>query len=83
MSRALKGVLIFTAVEVVTLIAWLVLAGVPFGQKLIAAIVLAVGLFGEHYVSVNVGNGRPPFGPRPRVASGRCCSSAHPARYRP
>lgn len=57
----LKGVLIFTAVELVTLVAWLILAGVPFTGKLGAVLVLAVGLFIEHAVSVNVGHGKPPF----------------------
>lgn len=65
MSRALKGVIIFTVVEIVTLVLWLILAGVPFNGKGLAVVVLAVGLFIEHYVSVNVGNGRPAFGPLP------------------
>ena len=65
MSNALRGVLIFTLVEVVTLVVWLILAGIPFNGKVLAVIVLAVGLFVEHYVSVNVGAGRPPFGPLP------------------
>lgn len=65
MSKALKGVIIFTAVEVVTLVLWLVLAGVPLNGKLIAIVVLTAGLFIEHYISVNVGHGRPPFGPLP------------------
>lgn len=65
MNRALNGVLLFTGVEVATLIAWLILAGIPFHGGYLAAIVLAIGLFVEHYVSVNVGNGRPAFGPLP------------------
>lgn len=65
MNRALKGVIIFTVVEVVTLVLWLVLAGLPLNGKVAAIVVLTVGLFVEHYVSVNVGNGRPPFGPLP------------------
>lgn len=65
MSRALRGVIIFTVVEIVTLVLWLILAGVPFNGKGLAVVVLAVGLFIEHYVSVNVGNGRPAFGPLP------------------
>lgn len=63
--KALTGVIIFTVVEIVTLVAWLILAGVPFRGGYVAVIVLAIGLFVEHYVSVNVGNGRPPFGPLP------------------
>lgn len=65
MRRALIGVIIFTAVEVVGLVAWLILAGVPFNGQVGAVIVLTAFLFVEHYVSVNVGNGRPPFGPLP------------------
>jgi hypothetical protein len=61
MNKALSGVIIFTLVEVVTLVAWLVLAGVQFNGKVLAVIVLLLGLFIEHYVSVNVGRGRPPF----------------------
>ena len=65
MSRALKGVILFTLVEVVALVAWLILAGVPFRGGYAAVVVLSVGLFVEHYVSVNVGAGRPPFGKLP------------------
>jgi hypothetical protein len=43
----------------------LILAGIPFGSGYLAAGVLAVGLFVEHYISVNVGAGRPPLGPLP------------------
>ncbi len=63
--RALTGVILFTVIEIVTLVVWLVLAGVAFDGKVLAVLVLAVGLFLEHYVSVNVGAGRPPFGPLP------------------
>jgi hypothetical protein len=59
----LRGVIIFTVVEVITLVLWLILAGIPFSGKYLAVIVLAVGLFVEHYVSLNVGHDRPPFGP--------------------
>ena len=65
MRKALQGVLLFTAIEIVTLVVWLILAGVSFNGRIIAVVVLAVGLFLEHYVSVNVGAGRPPFGPLP------------------
>lgn len=44
---------------------WLILAGVPFTGKALAVVVLVIGLFLEHYVSVNVGHGRRPFGPLP------------------
>jgi len=65
MTRALRGVLLFTAIEIVTLVVWLILAGMPFNGGVLAVLVLTVGLFVEHYVSVNVGAGRPPFGPLP------------------
>jgi len=61
----LRGILIFTVIEVVTLVAWLILAGLPFKGGIVAVVVLAVGIFIEHYVSVNVGAGRKPFGPLP------------------
>lgn len=68
MSKALKGVLLFTAIEVVGLVVWLALAGLPFNgsvKEVLAVVALTVFLFGEHYVSVNVGNGRTAFGPLP------------------
>ncbi len=63
--KALRGVILFTVVEIITLVVWLVLAGVPFHFNLLhvlAVVVLAIGLFTEHYISVNVGAGRPPLG---------------------
>jgi hypothetical protein len=63
--KALRGILLFTGVEIVTLVAWLILAGVPFNGGYAAVAVLAVGLFAEHYASVNVGAGRAPFGKLP------------------
>lgn len=67
--KALQGVILFTLIEWVTLVGWgAILAlgfGLPFIFQAIAAGVLAVGLFAEHYVSVNVGAGRKPFGPLP------------------
>lgn len=71
MNNALVGVVIFTLIEWVTLVVWGLLlklgvnVGVSLGTQIVAAVVLLVGLFGEHYVSVNVGAGRPPFGPLP------------------
>ena len=47
MSRALKGTLIFTAVEIVTLAAWLILD--QQGHKVAAVIVLGAGLFVMEY----------------------------------
>lgn len=68
MNRALVGVIVFTVIELVTLVVWLVFAGLPFGggpREIVAVAILTVGLFLEHYVSVNVGAGRPIFGPLP------------------
>lgn len=59
--KSLRGLILFTLLEVVTLVVWLVLAGVPFDGKIAAVIVLAVGLFVEHLVALNVGAGLPPF----------------------
>jgi len=61
----LRGVILFTVVEVITLVLWLVLAGVPFTGHYVAVIVLVVGIFIEHYISVNVGAGRRPFAKYP------------------
>lgn len=63
--KALIGTIVFTAIELVTLVVWLILAGIPFDGKYGAIVVLAIGLFIEHYVSVNNGAGRPLFGPLP------------------
>jgi hypothetical protein len=63
--KALRGVILFTVIEVITLVAWLILAGVPFGGGYLAVVILAVGLGVEHYVALNVGAGRPAFGPLP------------------
>ena len=57
----LAGTILFTVIEVITLVVWLILA--RNGETVLSAAVLAGGLFLEHYVSVNVGAGRPPFGP--------------------
>lgn len=62
MSRTLRGVLLFTGVELATLVLWGVILdlgkGLPFRTQLLAATVLAVGLFVEHLISVNVGRER-------------------------
>ena len=69
MAKALRGVILFTVIELVTLVVWGVIlklgSGLSLVTQVVAAAVLAVGLFVEHYVSVNVGNGRPAFGPLP------------------
>lgn len=69
MSKALKGVILFTAIEEVTLVAWGAILALGLGlsvtTQVVAAAVLLVGLFAEHYVAVNVGAGRAPFGPLP------------------
>ena len=65
MSKALRGVIVFTLIEEVILVVWGLLLelgkGLPLGTQILAAVVLFVGLFVEHAVSVNVGRGRPPF----------------------
>lgn len=63
MSQTLRGTLIFTAVELVILVAWgLILdlgKGLSLQRQILAAAVLAVGLFVEHVISINVGRKRP------------------------
>jgi hypothetical protein len=58
MSSFLK-IVIFTAVEVVGLVAWLILAGLPFQGHVEAVIVLFAVLLVEHIFSHNTGRGRP------------------------
>jgi len=53
------GVVLFTAIEVVTMVGWLALA--LRGHSFAAIVVLIVGLFLEHLVSYNVGTGQPSF----------------------
>lgn len=62
MSKALKGVILFTLIEVVTMVGWLYFAN---RGNILGVLILTVGLLAEHAVSVNVGNGRRPFGPLP------------------
>lgn len=52
-ARALRGVIVFTIVEIVTLSAWLYYA--LKGQQAASIAVLAVGLFIEHYIATQVG----------------------------
>lgn len=52
------GILIFTVVEVITLVVWLVLAGLPLNGHISAVVVLFVGIFIEHYISVTVSQKR-------------------------
>ena len=63
--KALNGVILFTVIEWVTLVVWGVILelgkGLSFRTQVVAALLLAAGLFLEHFVSVNVGRGRPPF----------------------
>ena len=56
----LAGTILFTVIEVITLVVWLILA--RNGETIPSVVVLAVGLFLEHYVSVQVGAGKPWFG---------------------
>lgn len=62
MSKALRGVVLFTVIEIVTMIGWLFFAN---RGNVLGVLVLSAGLFLEHYVSVNVGAGRPVLGPLP------------------
>lgn len=61
----LQGIIVFTAIELVTLVAWGAILGLgrglSIGTQIVAAVILAGGLFVEHLVSVNVGLGRPFF----------------------
>jgi hypothetical protein len=63
MSQTLKGTILFTAIELVTLVVWGVIlrlgAGLPFRTQVVAVVVLAAGLFVEHAISVQVGRGEP------------------------
>lgn len=63
MSSVLRGTIIFTLIEEVTLVAWGAILelgkGLSLQTQIIAALVLLVGLFFEHLVSVNVGRKRP------------------------
>lgn len=63
MSQILRGTIIFTLIEEVTLVVWGLLLdlgkGLSLNQQILAAAVLLVGLFLEHLVSVNVGRKRP------------------------
>ena len=55
------GVVVFTVIEVVTLVVWLILAGLPFDPSpahIAAVLALAIGIFFEHFVSYNVGTGQ-------------------------
>lgn len=52
-------VVIFTAIELVALSAWLVGSGVHI--TVLGGVLLTVGLFFEHFVAFNVGTGQPTF----------------------
>jgi hypothetical protein len=57
-GKAFLFLILFTVVEVVTLVYWLVLAGVPLTvttPHILAVVVLIVGLFIEHYLSLRAG----------------------------
>lgn len=62
MSRAWKGVVLITAVEVATMVGWLFFAN--RGDAL-GVLILTGGLVVEHYIAINVGAGRPVLGPLP------------------
>lgn len=61
-TNRIIGIIIFTVVEVVTLVLWLIFAGLSFNapgsHPILAIVVLTIGLFIEHLVSVNVAVGR-------------------------
>ena len=63
MGRAFWGVVLFTVLEAIGFEVWIVGSNVHI--TLFGRIGLYVFLLLEHYVSVNVGNGRAPFGPLP------------------
>ncbi len=62
MSKAFIGVVLFTVIEVVTMVGWLFFAN---RSDSLGVVILTLGLLLEHYVAVNVGAGRPPFGSLP------------------
>ena len=61
--KTLGGIILFTAVEVVVLVAWGAVLdlgkGLPFWKQVVAVVILTVGLFVEHLLATNVGRGRP------------------------
>lgn len=62
MSKALKGIILFSAVEILTMVLWLYFAN---RGNILGVIILAGGLLVEHYAALNIGNGRRAFGPLP------------------
>ncbi len=62
MSKAFIGVVLFTVIEVVTMVGWLFYAN---RSDSLGVVILTLGLLFEHYVAVNVGAGRSPFGSLP------------------
>lgn len=50
----LKGAIVFTVIEIITMVLWLKLA--MDGKFALSVVVLSVGLFVEHIVSLNVGD---------------------------
>lgn len=62
MSKALKGVILFTVIEIVTMVGWLFFA---LRGNILGVVILSAGLGVEHYAALNIGNGRRAFGPLP------------------
>ena len=60
MNKRLIGVILFTVIEVITMVLWLKFA---LEHNVLGVIILTIGLGVEHYVSLNVGHDRSPFGP--------------------
>ena len=52
-AKAVRGVIVFTIVEVITLSSWLYYA--LKGQEVASIVVLAIGLLTEHYIATQVG----------------------------
>lgn len=61
--KTLGGIVLFTVIEVVVLVAWGAVLdlgkGLSFQRQVVAVGILTVGLFLEHLVATNVGRGRP------------------------
>ena len=58
--KTLGGTILFTAIEVVTMVGWLFFALRPgFTNQAIGIGILTVGLFIEHLIATNVGRNKP------------------------
>lgn len=58
--KTLGGIILFTVIEVVTLVLWLIFALKPgIVNQVVAVVILAGGLFLEHLIATNVGRNVP------------------------